>query len=68
MAGSLSHIVADDGALTFELVETGGDRIEALEECFDLIAYLAKDKATLDAACRALNYPVPRAMPMRFGR
>jgi hypothetical protein len=39
MAGSLKHIVAPDGTFTMDTIENLGDAHEALEECFDLIAF-----------------------------
>lgn len=64
MAGSLNHIVANDGSLTLDLVENAADRLEALEECFDLVAILARDRQTLHAACASLNFPMPGVMPV----
>jgi hypothetical protein len=40
MAGSLNHIVAEDGSFTMETVENMRDAREALEECHQIIAYL----------------------------
>lgn len=40
MAGSLNHIVADDGTFTTDTVENLGDCYEALQECHQIIAYL----------------------------
>lgn len=40
MAGSLNHIVAEDGSFTMDLIESMGDAHEALEECHAIIAIL----------------------------
>ena len=64
MAGSLCHIVnwdeeesEGDGTFHMDLVENLGDAHEALEECFDLIAYLADGDPS--DACAALGYGAP---------
>lgn len=67
MAGSLAHIVTDDGAFTMEFIENLGDAHEALEECFDLIGVLTSDllqETRLRIACRDLRYPEPDVMPI----
>lgn len=68
MAGSLNHLVTEDGTFSFGNVENARDKAEALMECFDLIAVLAKDKATLDAACDHLGFPRVKAMPRAGAR
>lgn len=40
MAGSLNHIVADDGAFTMDTIWSMRDAAEALQECHQIIAYL----------------------------
>jgi len=40
MAGSLNHIVRDDGSFTMENIENMGDAHEALAECHAIIAWL----------------------------
>lgn len=40
MAGSLNHIVNEDGSFTMDLIENMGDAEEALEECHRIIAAL----------------------------
>jgi hypothetical protein len=59
MAGSLSHIVGDDGCFTMDLIENLGDAHEALEECFSIIRYMSGgDHRLIEDACRDLGYPV----------
>lgn len=41
MAGSLNHIIADDGTFTMDLIDNLGDAQEALEEAHQFIAVLA---------------------------
>lgn len=63
MAGSLNHIIDGDGALTLQFVENG--RLEALEECFDLVAVLCDgDLVKLRQACGRLGIPVPATVPL----
>ena len=45
MAGSFRHLVAEDGSFTMDLIENLGDANEALEECYDMILWLAKEYA-----------------------
>ena len=40
MAGSLNHIVAEDGNFTFSSIDNIRDAHEALLECHQIIAYL----------------------------
>jgi hypothetical protein len=40
MAGSLAHILNDDGTIRYDLVETYGDKDMALAECHQVIAEL----------------------------
>lgn len=67
MAGSLRHIVAEDGSMRLALVENRGDCAEALEECFDLIAVLlaayADPGIALRQACLAAKINPPDAIP-----
>lgn len=54
MAGSYAHLVAEDGAFQFDLIENLGDAHEACEECFDIIHTLSGgDQAKIDAAVEA---------------
>jgi hypothetical protein len=70
MAGSLNHMIAEDGSFDFDLIENMGDAHEACEECFDIIAALLElmpnADAALKAACARANAPEPAAVP-RFG-
>ena len=71
MAGSLNHIIDENGAFTMSTIENMGDAHEALEECFDIIAALIErswdPKQTLALACRQARAPVPKALPV-FGK
>ena len=69
MAGSLMHMVGKDGHLTFEFLEDGtGDKIEALIDCYNIIAALlatADDPAAaLRHACEAAKTSVPNVLPV----
>jgi hypothetical protein len=58
MAGSLNHIVSDDGHFEMDCIENLGDAHEALFECFEIIRVLSggsKDK--INAVCENLNFP-----------
>jgi hypothetical protein len=44
MAGSLNHIVDDDGYFTMQYIDDLGDAHEALEECFEIIHKLTGGK------------------------
>lgn len=67
MAGSLNHIVDEDGRFTMAHIENLGDAHEALDECFKIIRKLTDgDKATVNAVCRKLNFP-PIEHDMRPG-
>lgn len=72
MSGSLNHIVDEDGSFTMDTIENMGDAHEALEECFDLIAFLLEQQprpeATLKHACRVVNAPMPKVLPIRGKR
>ncbi len=60
MAGSLSHIVGEDGRFTMDYIENLGDAHEALEECFKIILHLSGyDTSRVRDACRKFNYPDP---------
>jgi ArsR family metal-binding transcriptional regulator len=69
MAGSLAHIIADDGTFTMQHIENLGDAHEALEECHQIIAWLLAPSfvgdpmEALRACCTELHYPVPPAVP-----
>lgn len=65
MAGSLRHIIADNGAFTCDLLDRGGDYVEALYECHQIIAALVDgDFGKLEGVCSALNFPIPRTAPV----
>ena len=60
MAGSLSHIIAEDGSFQMELIENLGDAHEALSECFHIILRLSSgDMGRVSEVCRLLRYPDP---------
>ncbi len=60
MAGSLNHIIDNDGTFTMRLIENLGDAHEALEECFALIHDLSGgDMAKVSAACEERNFVDP---------
>ena len=42
MAGSLNHLIDDDGSFTHELIENLGDSKEVCEECFYLLGELTE--------------------------
>ena len=60
MAGSLSHIIAEDGSFQMDLIENLGDAEEALSECFHIILRLSGgDMTKVSGVCRHLRYPDP---------
>jgi hypothetical protein len=60
MAGSLNHVVGEDGRFTMDCLDNLGDAHEALEECFAIIHDLAEgDMARISAVCRRRNFPDP---------
>lgn len=60
MAGSLNHIVNSDGTFSMNCIDNLGDAGEALEECFDIILFLAGgDTEKVRMACKALKYSDP---------
>ena len=76
MAGSLNHIVAEDGSFSFDLIENLGDAYEALEECHQIIAFLlpyagralGNTDATgaLSEALHQLDYPTSHTPVLAF--
>ena len=53
MAGSLSHIVKNNGRFTMNFIDNLGDAHEALEECFYIILDLSGgDMEKINAICR----------------
>ena len=69
MAGSFRNLVDDDGYFTTERIQNLDDAYQALEECFNLIVYLASNPHVLTTtrtphdrvtrSCRALGYDAP---------
>jgi hypothetical protein len=58
MAGSLNHIVGDDGRFSMDTIENMGDAHEALEECFDFIHALSGgNMGIINHIADQLNYP-----------
>lgn len=58
MAGSLNHIVDEDGTFRMGGIENLGDAHEALDECFKIIMELTGgDKEKINAVCRKLHFP-----------
>lgn len=56
MAGSLNHIVADDGTFKMGSIENMGDAHEALDECFKIIHALTNgDKELINRAGRLVG-------------
>lgn len=66
MAGSLNHIVTDEGTFTADLLDgVTGDAVEALEECYNVIGELAGwDVEKINAVLDKLNYPTLDAEKM----
>lgn len=58
MAGSLNHVVADDGTFTMDYIENLGDAHEALHECFEIIRELTGgDRYNVNRVCDRLGFP-----------
>jgi hypothetical protein len=58
MAGSLNHIFDKNHKFTMDTIENMGDAYEALEECFNVIQYLADgDVERINVALKAHRYP-----------
>lgn len=58
MAGSLNHIIDENGCFTMEHIEKMHDAHQALDECFNIIRLLTDgDKSKINQVCRALGYP-----------
>lgn len=58
MAGSLNHIVGDEGFFSMDLIENLDDAHEALHECFNIIQELTGGKKSkVNAVMRKLNFP-----------
>ena len=62
MAGSLNHIVGEDGRFKMSTIENLGDASEALEECFHVIRVLTGgSREKVNEVLRGLHYPSIRA-------
>ena len=60
MAGSLNHIIGEDGRFTMDLIENLGDAHGALAECFEIIHLLSEgNMQRVSVACVVLHYPDP---------
>lgn len=60
MAGSLKHIIEEDGTFVMDSIENLGDAYEALHECFHVILDLADgDMDRITAICKRRRYPDP---------
>jgi hypothetical protein len=60
MAGSLNHIIDENGQFDMSGIENMGDAHEALDECFKIIYTLAGgDMGKISAACRKFRIPDP---------
>ena len=58
MAGSLNHIVGDDGHFTMSTIENMGDAHEALHECFEIIRAMSGGRYDeVNEYCLALGFP-----------
>jgi hypothetical protein len=68
MAGSLNHMIDDDGRFTMETLEGERDCREALEECHQIIARMLAECVApenyLREICDELSFPVPRHIPV----
>ena len=68
MAGSLNHIVDENGDFTMDFIDHLGDAHEALEECFHIIAALSGGRREdLEPVLQGLSYPKIKA-DMRSSR
>lgn len=60
MAGSLNHIIDQEGKFSMDTIENLGDAHEALEECFVIILRLADgDMSKISKICRVNRFPDP---------
>lgn len=65
MAGSLNHIVDDEGYFYMDAIENLGDAHEALHECFEIIRELTGGKPR--KVCAKLGFPKPRRRMKKSG-
>lgn len=62
MAGSLNHIVGDDGRFKIGFIENMGDAHEALDECFKIILkFTGGKKEDVNRILDELNLPTIEA-------
>lgn len=60
MAGSLAHIIAEDGTFSMKGIENFRDARGVLEECFHIIWLLSEgDEKRVSNACLRLGFPDP---------
>ena len=68
MAGSLNHIVNEDGSFNMDLIENMRDAHEALAECHQIIAELFMDvkhpTRKLNDLLKRLSYPSVHHFPI----
>lgn len=68
MAGSIAHIVAEDGTFRMDLIENLGDAEEALIEAHQIIAVLAQrwgfDTHVIPGVMKDLSFPSLEVMPV----
>lgn len=58
MAGSLAHIVSENGTFRMDLIENLGDAHEALDECFKIIFEISGGKREeVNSFLRELHFP-----------
>lgn len=60
MAGSLAHIVDEDGEFTMATIENLGDAFEALEECYRVLR--AMDVCDVSRACADVGVCCPMGL------
>lgn len=67
MAGSLRHIVSPDGSFSMDMIERMGEAEEALEECFDLIAFACQQNPNflIEAEAAQVRFLPPRTTPLK---
>lgn len=64
MAGSLNHMADKSGHWSTANLENGGDKFEALSECWNVIVELSGgDRERVNEALRKLNYPELASAP-----
>ena len=64
MAGSLNHLIDENGEYNEDSIENLGDAYEALDECWRIIVeFTDGDLARLQAVCRRVGAVVPKRLP-----